>query len=504
MRRIKRLFLPPGKTIRFPGARSAALAGLILCGLTAAAGAESEPGSTGVYFPSPCLQGRRFEGIIHYMRAAGMDLAVLHVKDPLGRLFWDSKNPTAAAIGAVARKTPVESAAARLKQLGIQVAAKLDVFQDSRLVESRPEYGVRDSRTGKPWSDRKGLLWADPYDRRVWDYNIELCLELIEIGVDEIQFDYIRFPSDGDLSRIEYSRSPRDFPRADCIGDFLACAKSRLKPTGVRISIDVFGMTAWKTGDFGVGQVLENMAPHVDVICPMLYPSHFPENFLSLEYPGRYPYRILHRSMQEMKKRTDRPVRPWIQGFWYTPDEIIAQLKGIRDADSRSWTVWSPTGRYATTFEAMEKHRGIQIPAPEFYPPLGELKRADTRIHPGRSRLVNFTSYMDGYSILSLDETTEGVPNPYGTMLEVVATLDEGIMDEILSRRGRVFDIFTGPYGKAVKIAALVIEDLDADPRRMRPAPFFVDWAGECVFSRTIPPEKRDSYRAAREQAPER
>lgn len=482
---------------------------LVLSPVSARVSGEGNPadrtaaaGEKGVYFPSNMLAGRRFEGLLHYMEAAGMNLAVLHAKDPRGRLFWKSKNTTAAEIGAIASRVPLAAAVARLKSRGIHTAAKLDVFQDSRLVQAHPEYAVRDSETGEPWSDRKGLHWANPHDRRVWDYNIELCLELIGIGVDEIQFDYTRFPSDGDLSRLEYPVVQTGIPPSECIGGFLAYANSRLKPTGAMISIDVFGMTAWKTGDFGVGQVLENIAPHVDVICPMLYPSHFPENFLNLEFPGRFPYRIMFLSMMEIKKRTGRPVRPWVQGFWYTPDEIIAQLKGISDAETHSWTVWSPTGRYMSTFAALEKHLGIEIAPPEFYPPLDELKLAENRVQAGQSRLVNFTDYSGGFSILSLDEKIEGVPNLHGTLIDVAATLDEGIVDEILTRRDLDFNAFTSPYGKAVKIAELIQEDLDADPRRMRPAPIFVDWEGACVFTLSIPPDKLDSYRAVQVQSP--
>ncbi len=456
----------------------------------------------GVYFPSACLYGRSFERIVHYMEAAGLNLAVLHVKDPTGRLAWRSDNPVAKNMGASSSRDPLESAVRTLKQKSIWTAAKLDVFQDSLLVTSHPEMGIKDSKTGNLWADRKGLHWANPYDRRVWDYAISLCLELIKIGVDEIQFDYIRFPSDGDISTIEYPVVLHDVSREECIGKFLAFANSQLKPSGVLISIDVFGMTAWKTGDIGVGQVLEQITPHVDVICPMFYPSHFPANFLGCENPAQYPYKIMKSSLEEMRKRTDKEIRPWIQGFWYTPEEIIAQLQGATENNIHSWAVWNPSGRYAKTFGALEIRAGTPFPEPEFYPRLEDLRNQPDLIVAGRSKIVNYTSYQAGYSILSLDNSAAGGEKRYATVMDVVSTLDESIIDRILSHREVSFSTLTSFYTKITHITRLLVQDLGADSRRMRPAPIYVDWDGESVFTRSIPAERLELYHGQFESMP--
>ncbi len=459
-----------------------------LCFPSAASGTEMPEGARGVYFPSACLSGRSFEAIVHYMQAAGLDLAVLHAKDPLGRLFWESGNPIARDMGASSGKAPIETAVSSLKDKGIWTAAKVDVFQDSILVKHFPEMGVMDSETGVLWADHKGLHWANPYDRRVWEYTVDLCLELIDLGVDEIQFDYVRFPSDGNMSTLEYPVVIEDTSPEECIGRFLAYAHSRLKPRGAIISVDLFGMTAWKTDDFGVGQVLELIAPHVDVICPMLYPSHFPKNFLNLENPGRYPRRVMKSSLEAMKKRTDKDVRPWIQGFWYTPVEIDAQLRGVSEAGIQAWTVWHPSGRYAETFRALEMHAGSSFPKPVMYPPLENLRGRDDLVMPGRSEIINFTRYRDGYSILSLDESIEE-KYEYATIMGVVSTLDESIADRILTARGIALSSWANRYAKDKHIVDLIVADLDVDPRRMRAEPIYIDWDGAAVFSRTVPPE---------------
>ncbi len=449
----------------------------------------------GVYFPSSTLYGRSFQGIVHYMEAAGLNLAVLHVKDPMGRLFWKSENTTAISMNASIGKGSLEASIRFLKQKGIWAAAKVDVFQDSLLVINHPELGVANSETGHLWADKKGLHWANPYDRRVWEYTIALCQELIDIGVDEIQFDYIRFPSDGNMSTIKYPVILEGTRHAECIGKFLAYANSKLKPSGVAISVDLFGLTAWKSGDFGVGQVLSQIAPHVDVLCPMLYPSHFPKNFLSLKNPGQYPYKIMKLSLDEMAKRTDKPIRPWIQGFWYTPDEINAQLQGVMDSGVQSWTVWSPSGRYAKTFNALEIRSGNQFPQPELYPSLDELRLQDHLVMPGRAKVINYTNYREGYSIVSLEESVVGERNAYGTIINVLSTLDEGIMDCILASREIDFSIWTGRHTKATLITRLILRDLGVHPRRMRPIPIYIDWDGENFFNWSTPPQRLALYK---------
>jgi len=450
----------------------------------------------GVYFPSSSLSGRSFDGIVHYIKAAGLNLAVLHAKDPMGRLFWKSKNSLAEKMGASARSASLETAVAALKQKGIRIAAKVDVFQDSLLVKTHPEFGVANSETGDLWADRKGLHWANPYDRRVWEYTVALCGELVEIGVDEIQFDYVRFPSDGNMSTIAYPVKLEDTSQQECIGEFLAYANSQLKPSGVAISVDLFGLVAWKKDDFGVGQVLEKIVPHVDVLCPMLYPSHFPNNFLSLKNPSQYPYRIMKQSLEEMKKRTNREIRPWIQGFWYTPEEINAQLQGVDENGIQSWAVWNPTGRYAQTFSALAIRARTQFPEPEFYPALEELRSREDMVTPGLRKIVNHTCYREGYTTLSLDEPMEGRKSKYATIMDVLSTLDESIIDRILSGRGFALSPWTSRYTKATHLAGLICKDLGIDPRNMRPAPIHVDWSGGYVFTKSIPLDRWEAYQS--------
>jgi hypothetical protein len=450
-----------------------------------------------VYLPSNCFTERKISEFNHYAGLAGFNAVVLHVKDPRGMIRWKSANQLANAIGAVAAYGLVEDTLRELKKQGYWCIAKLDVFADHRLVRQDPYLGILDIRTGGPWADKNGLYWANPFNKKVWEYNIALCRELIDLGFDEIQFDYIRFPSDGDLSVLNYPVRDETLSRSRCIGKFLETAYVRLNPTGVIISVDLFGLVAWKFEDFGIGQQIEAIAPHVDVICPMFYPSHFPSGFLGKANPAEIPLEIMELSMKRIKRRTDKCIRPWIQGFWYTADDINAQIDGVMLAENKSWSVWNPAGNYVTTYDAIGKRLNQVFPAPKFYPSIAEISMKAERIIAGSSRIVNLTSYKNGYTIVSLDEAKGAGSRSYATLIQVLETMDEGIMDRILTIREIPFSRSTGKYKKKLYLADLICRDLQIDARVIRPKPIYVDWQKDCRFTATIPPDRLSKYQIA-------
>jgi hypothetical protein len=454
-----------------------------------------------VYLPSPCFTERKITEFNHYAELAGLNAVVLHVKDPHGAIRWRSENELANSIGAVTSYGRVEHTLKKLKEKGFWCIAKLDVFADHRLVSRNPYLGILDIRTGGPWNDKNGLYWANPYNQKVWEYNISLCQELIDLGFDEIQFDYIRFPSDGDLSVMNFPVTDPALTRTRCIGKFLETAYTRLKPRGVTISVDLFGLVAWKSEDFGVGQKIEAIAPHVDVVCPMLYPSHFPHGFLGKQNPAEFPLEVMELSMKRMKKRTDKCIRPWIQGFWYTADDINAQIDGVMLAENKSWSVWNPAGNYATTYDAIGRRLNQVFPSPKFYPSIAEISMKAERIIAGNSRIINLTNYRHGYTIVSLDEAKGKASRSYATLIQVLGTMDEGIMDRILTIRQIPFSRLTGKYKKKLYLADLICRDLQIDARVLRPGPIYVDWQKDCRFTATIPTDRLSKYQIAAEAA---
>lgn len=447
-----------------------------------------------VYLPSHKCSDRKISELIYYAGIANLNAVVIHVKDPFGKISWKSSHPIARKIGARTCNSSLERIVKRLKDNGIWTIAKIDVFADHQLVSKYPEMGLFNTQTDSSWADQNGLFWANPYDRRVWDYNISLCKELIAFGFDEIQFDYIRFPSDGNLSAIHYPFATNNLTKSQIIGRFLKIAYTVLKPLDVVISVDVFGLTAWKTKDFGVGQVLEEIAPHVDIVCPMFYPSHFPVGFLGKKVPGDYPLEIMELSMKRIQKRTNKKIRPWIQGFWYRSEKIIAQLEGIANAGASSWAVWNPSANYAATYRALAKRMNSKFPAPNFYPAVTEIRNNNDRIVRGHSRIVNLTNYRKGYTIISLEKSKNEYKSAYSTLISVFNTVDEGIMDRILLRRNIPFHKLTDKITKKMLLADLLSKDLDIDSRRMRPMPIYIDWDNTCRFTQSVPKDGLYSY----------
>jgi hypothetical protein len=448
-----------------------------------------------LYIPPHKITQRTMDEVIHYASLTPVNAVVLHLKTPKGKLMWSSENALAIRLGVGTKRSHLAALVGRLKSNNIHTIAKLDVFADHQLAATLPDFSILEKASDLLWSDANGLHWSNPTDTRVWDYNIALAKELAHIGFDEIQFDYVRFPSDGDLSQIHYPNALPGFSKSDCIASFLEKAHTELKPLGVTLSADIFGLTAWKATDFGVGQVLEKMAPHLDVICPMFYPSHFPPGFLGKQSPGEFPEMIMEASMRSMMDRTEKPIRPWVQGFWYEPQQINAQINGIEKAMGGSWSIWSPTGRYGLSYKAMAQRSGTHLTRPKFYPSANELVAKNDQFTQGDSVVVNYTNYKKGYSIISLEAPKRGKRSRYASPAAVIATLEEGIVDHILKERAIPFNPDAEPYTKRKLLGDLLCSDLGKDARRMRPEPIYIDWSRDCTFStRDIPRSRLDRY----------
>jgi len=212
------------------------------------------------------------------------------------------------------------------------------------------------------WKDGKGISWLDPGATEVWDYLVEIGREAHRIGFDELNFDYIRFPSDGNMNDIAYPYS-KDRPKPLVIKDFNAYIREKLGSTGAVLSADLFGMTTTNKDDLNIGQVLENAFPYFDYIAPMVYPSHYPAGFNGYKNPAQKPYEIIKYSMDKAVARaitaTTSPLklRPWLQDFSlgavYTPEMVRAQIQATYDAGLTSWLLWNASNRY--TVGALEK-----------------------------------------------------------------------------------------------------------------------------------------------------
>lgn len=246
--------------------------------------------------------------------------------------------------------------------------ARIVTFKDPTAAQANAAWTIK-RPDGTEWEDKKGFRWVDPYNRALWDYNIGIAEELVHLGFDEIQFDYIRFPE-------PYKSLPKQvFPAADglskpdLLAAFLKEAHERLNKLGVRCTADVFGFVATIRGPLEVGQEWEKLAPVTDVLLPMTYPSHFPRGSFGIARPNAEPYQIQKISMDEARKRdaklgitSPEHVRPWLQAFslgkmqpTYGPEQIEEQKKAVYDAGYDGWVMWHPGSKYESFLPALEK-----------------------------------------------------------------------------------------------------------------------------------------------------
>ena len=298
---------------------------------------------------------------------------VVDVKGDRGLLAYESRVPLAGRIGANKRPTlpDVDRFLAALHANGRYAIARIVIFKDDLLARNGAAAGldvaIKDRRTGRAWVDGEGLGWVDPFRAEVWDYNVALAREAAERGFDEVQFDYVRFPTDpGTSTSVDaatYSREPTAQSRPEAIASFLERAHQAIRPLGAFLSVDTFGYTCWRDDDLGIGQNLAAIAPHVDYISPMIYPSTYHAGLPgTVSYPAVIdrPYDVVYESLDQarvrMAGRGGARLRPWLQYFddyaWatgrsYDAAQIQAQKAAADDAGGVGWMLWDPFSRYA-------------------------------------------------------------------------------------------------------------------------------------------------------------
>lgn len=291
--------------------------------------------------------------MVEFIHKTEINSIVVDVKDDTGVISYPSEVPLVKQIGSARRKyKPVEMLEI-LRQNEIYPIARIVVFKDPFLAAKRTDLAVKSSQGGL-WTDFKGLCWVDPYNKAIWNYNIEVAKEAVALGFKEIQFDYVRFTSDG---IIKYCRYPGADGRlkSDVIRDFLKYAYQELNPLGVKVSADLFGLTCSAQDDLGIGQVLEKVAEGVDIVCPMVYPSHYVKGAYNLANPELKPYDTVYKSLVYARKKLDNSqrkiiIRPWLQDFslksHYGREQLLAQIKAVQNAGLSEWIFWNPTNKY--------------------------------------------------------------------------------------------------------------------------------------------------------------
>ena len=341
----------------------------------------------GIYMTSwTASQSNLRDPLVKLIDDTELNTVVIDIKDYSGRIVFPVTNPELKTYGSEeVRIVDLENFVESLHKKGIYVIGRVAVFQDAYFVKYRLDLAVKNKSGSAVWKDKKGISWIDAGAREYWDYIVLLAKEARKIGFDEINFDYIRFPSDGDMYDISYTWSSTT-PKAIVLKEFFSYIHDHLIPQGsplgnlgnsrpmsdigksngnrLKISADLFGMTTTAESDLGIGQVLENTLPYFDYVNPMVYPSHYPPTFEGFKEPEAHPYEVVHFAMQSGVTRAEllasttgqslvdykNKLRPWLQDFGLRQDygltEVKAQIKAANDAGLTSFLLWSASNKY--------------------------------------------------------------------------------------------------------------------------------------------------------------
>ncbi|MEW6657481.1 MAG: putative glycoside hydrolase [Thermodesulfobacteriota bacterium] len=287
-----------------------------------------------------------------------LNALVIDVKGDRGFIPFKVDLPLAAEIGA---NKPIlikdmKELMGRFKEQKLYLIARIVVFKDDPLAAAKPDWAVK-TKDGGVYLDREKLRWVDPFRQEVWDYNIAIAKIAAEMGFDEVQFDYVRFP---DTKGAGFSKPANEDTRTETITAFLEAAYKALEPYNVMVAADIFGYTCWNTNDTDIGQKIDPLVKAVDLVSPMVYPSGYHLGIPNYRNPVAHPYKIVYLSLKKAQERTGASplrFRPWLQAFRdyafgrkiFGPEEMRTQIKAADDFGASGWMFWNPRNIYPQT-----------------------------------------------------------------------------------------------------------------------------------------------------------
>ncbi len=296
------------------------------------------------------------DDLIKFVSGSELNSVIIDVKDYSGKISFKPLDQNLLAMNSYENRIPdIDELIKKLHNENIYVIARISVFQDGFLAQSNPRLAVK-SKKGGIWKDNKAVAWLDPANPEVWDYVIKISKEAEKRGFDEVNFDYIRFPSDGKLENMKFDFWDGKTTKSEVIKSFFVYLNENLKDTKIPKSADLFGLTTWRSDDMNIGQVLENAIPYFDYVSPMVYPSHYPPGFDGWKNPAEHPYEIILTSLNKGAQRlvaagfSPLKIRPWLQDFdmgaVYDALMIKKQKQAVYDAGLNSFLIWDPSNKY--------------------------------------------------------------------------------------------------------------------------------------------------------------
>ena len=326
----------------------------------------------GVYM-TQCVAGTPSfrDKVVRLIDDTELNSIIIDIKDYTGTVsFLTGNKEIDSIVGTGCKVSDMQEFVENLHNKNIYVIGRVTVFQDPAFTKAHPNLAVKRKSDGGVWKDRKGISFIDVGARPFWDYIISIATSSYAIGFDEINFDYIRFPSDGDMKDISFTHTGTT-TKKEILRQFFEYLDSKIAGTGVVTSADLFGMTTTNTDDLGIGQVLEYALLNFDYVSPMVYPSHYPPKFNGWPDPNKVPYEIIKFSMGAGVARTNflekeiasstpdakvlerinpLQLRPWLQDndypVHYTAEMVRKQIQATYDVGLTSWMLWDPGNTY--------------------------------------------------------------------------------------------------------------------------------------------------------------
>lgn len=319
------------------------------------------PPIKGLYATAYSAGGSRLEQLLALIDHTDLNSLVIDVKDDRGYITYLSDNPELQALGTFERAIPdMQALMERLKQHNVYPIARVVVFKDTFLAKKRPDLSFVHP-DGTVWDNGKKDSFVNPYRKEIWEYNLIVAKEAAKLGFKEIQLDYVRFPEGFETiaEQVGYTRDERK--RIDVVADFVKYAKEELEPLGVRVSVDIFGYAASVPAAEGIGQDFEKISANVDVISPMIYPSHYGPGWYGARVPDAKPYEVIRGATLDTIKKLEslgerKPIiRPWIQDFtasWipgyirYGVRELEEQIRALNELGVHEYLLWNAGNQY--------------------------------------------------------------------------------------------------------------------------------------------------------------
>lgn len=317
-----------------------------------------------IYIAPPDVAGPSiFNNIMASIQPADITAVVVDVKNEAGRILFDSKLPLAATLIAdeSIRIPNLPNLVKTFQAKNLYSIARIITYQDPLLTDLKPDWTLK-TKAGGLWKDTGGFNWINPYKREAWEHYISLAVEAAQAGFDEIQFVGLHFPVIGNLEDIEYGLPPdrpsNEASRGEAINAFLKMARTRLSRTGTYISVSVFGSALVEGGDLGIGMNLTQIAPNVDYISPLIFPSEWQPGAFGIDQPINKPYELVRQSMFSAKSLVkDRlwQIRPWIQDFKpgggiYGETQVREQIRAIEEIQTKgnaNWLMFNSNSQYS-------------------------------------------------------------------------------------------------------------------------------------------------------------